>query len=113
MDRESLVSLRLTRGTLVRVTWLDIQADPTGDTNEAYLARRPTFAVFWEQKDCPKTGVPIIVVTDTIDPDGSKCQGWTAIPISVITHIEVIRRPRKVRGKRKDSNNGPEPNNVL
>ena len=100
MTPEALAALSLTRGTLIRVTWVDIQADSVANTNEAYLALRPTFTVFWSQKKCPKTGLACIVTTDTIDPDGPMHQGWTCIPLVVVIRIEVIRRPRKPRAKR-------------
>lgn len=90
----TLKSLRdLERWTIIEVSWVDIVEDNTGNAEAAYLVTRNTLGRVWELKK--SEGVNVLVLTFTKDPDGPDQSGWICIPVSVIRHIDVIRKEEK------------------
>lgn len=111
------MELNLNRGDLIRVEWTDIYEDPTGNPNEAELARRTSFGLYWDVKEDVKTGVKCLVTTTTIDehesdePQG----GFCCYPLGAIAKIEVVkkgatrrRRVRKTKPNANPQDNAPE-----
>ena len=97
MTKETFDALTLERGTLVKVDWCDVLEDSSGDSDTADVMRRGSYAIFWDMKLARTSGEFILVITSTIDPDGPHNQGYTAIPLSLVTAVEIIRRPKKKR----------------
>ncbi len=85
-------SLNLEQGSVIKMHWLDIYEDSVGDTRKAELGLRLTLAFFWEKK--LSHDVECAITCNTIDKDPSQ-QGWCCTPISLISKIEVIKRPSK------------------
>lgn len=96
---EDLNELELERGTLIKLTWLDITEDSIGDPNKASMMTRHTYTLFWELKK--DHDIDCIVTTYTIDKESPAQQGWCITPLNVVEEIEIIRRPKKVK-KKKD-----------
>lgn len=90
------------KGDIIQIDWLDIQEDPVGNTDKAKVARRTSYAVFWEIKD--DQGHQVLVTTSTIDPQADQ-SGWCAYPIGCVVGIKVIKRGRK-SGKGLDRSSG-------
>ena len=78
------------RGDLVEICWLDINEDPSGDPDDAKLARRTTFGLFWELRS--ENGVRVLVTTTTVDEDDDLQSGYCIYPLACIRKIRVIRR---------------------
>src|SRR5512143_930595 len=102
MTLEEFNALFLERGTILRVEWEDVYEDPTASTRTGDVVTRSSFGIFWEQKTSPSTGSPLLMTTTTIDSDGPENQGFTAYPLSLIRELEIIRRPRRGRKKKKE-----------
>lgn len=83
----------LERGDRLEITWVDVVESPVGDTGEASLIERTTIGYFWEYKASFK--VNCMVLTTTLDTDGSHQQGWLCLPQSLITSARRLPRPRK------------------
>lgn len=101
MERAELAELELARLTLIKVVWEDITDDTVGDPEEAHLSERTTYALFWKFIEDENVGTPSMVLTYCDDKELSEQAGWLCVPLSCITEVEVIRRPKKGR-KRKD-----------
>jgi hypothetical protein len=78
------------RGDLVRVDWLDIREDPSGDPETAELARRTTFGLFWARRT--DSGVRVLVTTTTVDEDHDLQSGYCIYPMSCVVKIRMVRR---------------------
>lgn len=78
------------KGDLVRVDWLDIQEDPTGDPDDATLQRRSSFGLYWERRR--DDGHPVLVTTTTVDEHGASESGYCIYPLACIRKVRVIRR---------------------
>lgn len=80
------------RGDLVRVDWLDICEDGTGDPAMARLARRITFGIFIEIRD--DDGVRVLVTTTTAASENGDTydSGWCIYPMSCVTRLRVMRK---------------------
>lgn len=77
------------RGDVVKVTWVDIYEDATGNPDTAKFIERVSYGLLWvydEEK---------LVTTTTIDPDDHYQQGWCCYPRGVVRNIEVIKRAAK------------------
>lgn len=85
------------RGDIVGVTWLDTQESSVGNADNATLARRKSYGVFWEIKK--DHNIDVLVTTTTIDEDGPEQQGWCIYPASNIESLEVIHRKRRRKPK--------------
>ena len=80
----------MARGDLIKVTWVDICEDNTGNPDLAKCMERVSYGLFWAQE--LRGGVPSLVTTTTIDPDGPAQAGWCCYPTGVVLKIEVIKR---------------------
>lgn len=74
------------QGDLIKVEWLDIYEDPTGNPEHAKYYTRASYGIFWAQ-DSDK-----LVTTTTIDPDGPQNSGWCCYPVGTVKSIQVIKR---------------------
>lgn len=77
------------RGDLVRVEWVDIHENVTGNPAEAKLARRVSYGIFLTQRR--DEGIPVIVTTTTVDQHADHDSGWCIYPRACVRKIEVIR----------------------
>lgn len=82
------------RGDIVRVDWVDIHEDATGDTDQAALQPRTSYGVFWTRKKDEDTGVPCIVTTTTIDAGGAHQQGYCIYPEACVRKLVVVKRAK-------------------
>lgn len=80
----------LKRGDLIKVTWIDATDDSVGDPDTASCVERVSYGLFWSQG--PRNGHEILVTTTTIDSHGTHQSGYSALPIGMVTKIEVIKR---------------------
>jgi hypothetical protein len=78
------------RGDLVRVDWLDIYENATGNPDEAKLARRSTFGLYWEKRT--DEGVRVLVTTTTVDEEGHWQVGYSIYPLACVVKLAVIKR---------------------
>lgn len=81
------------RGDLIQVDWVDIYEDVTGDPDEATLAKRSSFGLYWGSLQ--KHGVQGIVTTTTLDDDTEKQNGFCAYPLGCIVGITIIKKKRR------------------
>lgn len=89
------------RGDLVRVDWVDICSDATGDPADANLARRQTFGIYREHRS--DDDVRAVVISMTIDEDTDEQSGWWIFPESCVQRIAVIKRSVERDRGRPDS----------
>lgn len=82
---------KLARHTIVKVGWLDICEEATGDPRESFVVTRHTLGHVWGVKRDKKSGVYVLTMAFTIDEDGPDQSGWICIPVGVIRGVEVIR----------------------
>jgi hypothetical protein len=83
------------RGDVVQLDWVDIYEDPVGDPEKAALKRRTSYALFWERRADPATGIDVIITTTTIDEDASSQQGYCIYPAACVVGLNVIKHTRK------------------
>lgn len=86
------------RGDLCEIHWVDIQEDVTGDPDEARLAKRTSYGLFWSRGE--ESGIPTIITTTTLDEDLVGQSGYCIYPAACVRSLKVIkraRRPRKAR----------------
>lgn len=95
------------RGDLVQVDWVDIYEDPAGDPDDAELMRRTSFGMFWDRRD--DNGVPVLVTTTTLDPNGSAQQGYCVYPTACVVAIKVVKRKRRQRKPKPQPTGDPSP----
>lgn len=81
------------RGDLVCVSWVDIAEDSVGNPDEAALARRTSYGLFWGKSE--DEGIPVYVTTTTIDSDDAAHSGWCCYPISCVVKLTIIKRARR------------------
>ena len=94
-----LQGLKLLRGDLLRVEWVDIAEDPLGNPALASLARRTSYGLFWGFQE--SHGVNCLVTTTTVDHDVSGQNGYVIYPVGCVRGVEVIKRVRRPRAPRK------------
>lgn len=80
----------LSRGDLIKITWLDCTEESTGNPETGKCIERVSYGLFWAQE--PRGGHETLVTTTTIDPDGPHQSGWCAYPIGMVLKTEVIKR---------------------
>jgi len=90
-----LEQLGLQRGDLIRVEWVDIAEEPSGNPATAQLARRTSYGLFWGLQD--SFGFSCLVTTTTVDHDVQGQNGYTIYPGGCIAHVTVIKRSRRPR----------------
>ncbi len=79
------------RGDLVRVDWLDIYENATGNPDEAKLSRRSTFGLYWERRT--DDGVRVLVTTTTVDEEGGPYQaGYAIYPMACVLKLTVVKQ---------------------
>lgn len=81
------------RGDVICVEWVDIYEDATGNPEAATLARRTSFGLYWMERE--DHGIPVLVTTTTIDPDGPTQQGYCIYPLSCIRKLTIIKKARR------------------
>lgn len=85
--------MKLKRGDLVEVRWLDIYEDVTGDPEQADVAPRVSIGYFWSMKDGAHE-LPVFITTTTMDIEASNQNGWCAYPLPCVVDVKIIRRGR-------------------
>ena len=85
---------KLKLDTIVRIGWLDIMEDSTGDPNTSRVVLRSTIGYVRGVKK--NNGVLVLTLSFTKDPDGDDQTGWICFPVSVVREVEVIRLPQTV-----------------
>jgi hypothetical protein len=93
-----LDQLGLQRGDLIRVEWVDIAEEPSGNPATAQLARRTSYGLFWGLQD--SFGFSCLVTTTTVDHDVQGQNGYTIYPLGCIGDVKIIKRARRPRAKR-------------
>jgi hypothetical protein len=90
----------LTRGDLIQVDWVDISEDSTGNPDEAELAFRTSYGLFWKKDVSKFGGLPVVVTTTTMDPaELTSVSGYCIYPESCIIRIKIIKKARRQRGR--------------
>jgi hypothetical protein len=84
----------LLRGYLLKVVWVDIYEDATGDPDKAKLAQRTSYGLFWGRGD--SHGLPVIVTTTTIDEAPGQ-NGFCIYPEAVVRELVVVKKVRRPR----------------
>lgn len=85
----------LLRGDLLKIIWVDIAEDSTGDPDKATLARRTSYGLFWARGE--SSGLPVIVTTTTLDDDVQGQSGYCIYPVAVIVELEIVKKVRRPR----------------
>jgi hypothetical protein len=98
MDKQ-LEDMGLQKGDLLRVEWVDIAEDPSGNPATAQLARRTSYGLFWGLQE--SFGVNCLVTTTTVDHDVQGQNGYTIYPLGCIRDLKVIKRGRRPRQRKK------------
>lgn len=88
------------KGDLVRVEWVDIFEHVNGDPDDAHLAKRTSFGLFWSFID--DDGVECLVTTTTIDGEDQTPgqNGYCIYPRGCVKELKVIKRARRPRARR-------------
>lgn len=86
------------RGDLCEISWVDIQEDVTGNPDEAKLAQRTSYGLFWGRRD--ESGIPTIITTTTMDEDLAGQNGYCCYPAACVRVLKVIKRARRARKPR-------------
>jgi hypothetical protein len=97
MDRP-LEQLGLQRGDLIRVEWVDIAEEPSGNPATAQLARRTSYGLFWGLQD--SFSLACLVTTTTVDHDVQGQNGYTIYPLGCVADVQIIKRSRRPRTTR-------------
>lgn len=84
------------RGDVVRVEWVDIYEDPTGDPAHATLSHRSSCGMYYGESE--SHGVPVVVTTTTEDKDGDEHSGFCCYPKACVLALHVVKR--KARAKK-------------
>ena len=82
----------LVRGDLLKIHWVDIYEDPTGNPDAARPSERASFGLFWAQEI--RGPVECVVTTTTLDKDGPAQSGYCIYPLGTILKIEVVKRAK-------------------
>lgn len=96
--------IELERGDYIRVGWIDIFEDPTGNPDKPQVARRFSLGQFWAYMDVH--GHPCLVTTTTED-DLTHDSGYCCYPIGCVVSIEVIKRKRRKKKNVKKPDSEP------
>lgn len=97
---DRMIPENLLRGDLLKIVWVDIYEDTTGDPNRANLAQRTSYGLFWSRGE--SFGLPVIVTTTTLDEavaGQGQCNGYCIYPEAVVRELRIVkkvRRPRQV-----------------
>jgi len=83
----------LVRGDLLKVEWIDIAEDPTGDPETAALARRTSYGLFWAYTE--DAGVKCLVTTTTVDSGIATSCGYCIYPESCVVKLSVVKKVRR------------------
>lgn len=90
--------LKPKRGDLVLIHWVDITNDGAGSPDAAALTPRITAGFFHGYRK--QKGVRVLVTYLTQDCDEGRAQfGSDIYPVSVVRHVEVVKRANEIAFK--------------
>ncbi len=96
---QPLEALGLQRGDLIRVEWVDIAEEPSGNPATAQLARRTSYGLFWGLQE--SFAFSCLVTTTTVDHDVQGQNGYTIYPLGCLRDVTVIKRARRSSARKK------------
>lgn len=88
--------------------WVDVIENPVGDPEKAELAKRVSYGLYWGTRT--SRGIECLVTTTTIDEgeDSGQC-GYCIYPKGWVLSVQVVKRARRARGRKKDGGDGSTP----
>jgi hypothetical protein len=92
----------LEKGDYIKVRWLDIYEDVTGNPDKPEVSKRASIGQFWAYQTIDGFDFLVTTTTEDASPEDS---GYCCYPIGIVVSIDIIkRRKKRARTRRKVPN---------